>query len=137
MVLTGRARPQEPLKDSVLFDMSQPQLPLAEATPEDMTMAATIAAQRRATRIFLIDIGGRLLVWFPVLSGFGATCGSAALYYENVTIEAQPGQLLAACWDIRIKRTAPDPFIGLRQSFARSQSLEAPESWISSSSTTT
>jgi hypothetical protein len=55
--LKDLARPQEPLKEEVLIDMSQPQLPLAEATPEDMIIAATMAAQRRATRIFVIDIG--------------------------------------------------------------------------------
>jgi hypothetical protein len=54
------ARPQEPLNELV-FDTSQPQLPLADATPEDMTMAATMAAQRMATRSFLIDIGVMLL----------------------------------------------------------------------------
>ena len=58
-VLIACSRPQLPLNDTLfLIDMAQPQLPLAEATPEDMTIAATMAAQRRATRIFLIVIGG-------------------------------------------------------------------------------
>jgi hypothetical protein len=54
-------RPQLPLNATLLINMSQPQLPLAEATPDDMTMAATIAAQSSATRIFLIDMRVRLL----------------------------------------------------------------------------
>jgi hypothetical protein len=58
MVTVAMLRPRHGLRD-------QCQPLLAEATPEDMTIAATMAAQRRATRIFVIDIGVRLLFGFP------------------------------------------------------------------------
>ena len=80
-------------------------------------------------RIFLLI----MRLWFSLLlaaGGWRATCGSAGLYYGNVTIGPRIGAILESGWEIRIQLAAPEASVG------KSQRRKDPSSWISWSSTT-
>src|SRR6266852_4392278 len=73
---------------------TQPQ-PSAKAMPDDAASAETMAAQRRRTRILLIDM--------------------AALYCVGVTFGGLRRGFLVSYWGIQIKQAAPHAFVGIRQ----------------------